>query len=795
MKRRANSSHLWQVLCLATAAVVLLVLASAAPASAAPPANTISETDLNTLLQSGPVSGYFLTVLGGATLASQQPSQIPVTVEGIVPDAGPAGDLILFQATGSEISALGGIAEGMSGSPLYVDDGGTYLLAGAASYGDYFTTQNLGLATPIDDMTALESTYFSGSEAGPLRLSPRLATPVGKVSSVLVASSRAAASKLHVASGTALMAPLACVQIEGLIVGSPVYEKLAARFTALGLDVSPLASGPALDLPALPTLTAGSSLGMMYSDGDLATGGLGTVTYVDPANQVVVAFGHPLDYLGAVSRDMTNAWVQGIWSDSEASYKLISPVDVVGQITQDRGAGVAGTLGAGPVEVPVSSSATLGSVTKTAASTVTQDVVDNPNFAGLPSAATAVAMQQATDTGSFPGSALTTTTITVSDASGQYTIQRSDVWDDSYDVMSDATGDIDAALATLTSGLPGLAPKVDSINFSATLSATHAGATIEDVTVPGGLKVGANHLIVTLLSATGTDVQVPLTLTIPRGTAPSGTLSVYSAVAGQNGGSGPGPGTGSSTAAGSTIPQTLAQVVAQINAAPTNSELELTYMPSNQGAVVTPINVFADTHDYVVTGEVDKNAPALQVALPKRLAYDSPVLLSGLISPAAATTSVQVYEQPAGLARRLVATLPATLANDGSASFFGLLPPLKTTTRLSVVWAGDAGNLGASEVRTIAVAARISLSAGSTVLAGRHVVGWRVRLTPTQGSGRVLIERLSGRLWLRIADQAAAGPLSGHWRADSGSYTLRAVFTGSALNAAATSQSVQVMLP
>jgi hypothetical protein len=442
------------------------------------------------------------------------------------------------------------------------------------------------------------------------------------------------------------------------------------------------------------------------------------------------------------------------------------------------------------VEVPVSSSATLGGVTKTATSTVTQDVVDNPNFAGLPSAAAAVAMQRATDTGSFPGSALTTTTIKVSDATGQYTITRNNVWDDSYDVMSDATGDIDAALATLTSVLPGLAPKVDSITFSATLSSTHAGAMIEDVTAPGGLRVGANHLTVSLLAAGGADVQVPVTLTIPPGTATTGELSVYSAVAGQNGGFGPGP-----TAGGSTAAQTLAQVAAQISAEPTNSELELTYTPSNAGAVATPINVLADSDDYVVAGEINKNAPALQVPLPKRLTYDSPVLLAGIISQAAASTAVQVYEQPSGLAKRLVATLPATLANAGSASFFGVLPPLKTTTNLSVVWAGDAGDLGASVARTIAVAARVSLSAGPTVLAGRQVVGWRVHLTPAQTSGRLIIERLAGKRWLPVAEQSAAGPLSGDWRAAPGSYSLRAVFTGSTLNAAAASQPVTVTLP
>lgn len=796
MQRRiASRRRRWEFLGVALATVTIFIMASAAPASAAPPASTISESALDTLLQSGsPVTGYFETVLGGATLASQTPVDIPVTIESIVPNAGPAGDLILFQASGSQIDAIGGIAEGMSGSPLYVNDNGTAELAGAVSYGDYFTTQDLGLATPIDEMTALELTYFAAPDvSATTRLHSAIATPVGAITKVTVAASRAVAAKLHPAAGTAVMAPLACVQVNGLIVGSPVYKKLAAKFAALGLDLTPQSAGPALDLPALPPLAAGSSLGVMYSDGDFAAGGLGTVTYVDPDNNVVVAFGHPLDYFGPVSLDLTSAWVQGIWSDSYAPYKVMSPVDVLGEITQDRGAGVAGTLGAGPVEVPVTSSATLGSVTKTSFSTVTQAVVDNPNFAGLPSAAAAVAMQRASDTGSFPGSATATVTISVSDGSNDYQIQRSDVWDDPYDVMSVATGDIDNALAMLTSGLPGLSPKVESIDFSAQMSAAHRSATIEDVTVPGGLRVGTNVLTVSLLAADGQTVTVPVSLTIPSGTSTSGTLDVFSATNGPGGGVG--PGSGGSTSAGSTTPQTLAQVVAAINAAPKNSDLDVVYSPDNQGAVVEPIQVLADTQDFYVEGEVDKTTGALQVMVPKIIDYESPVMVMGMIGEADASTTVRIYERPAGLSRRLVATLPATISNDGSAAFGAVLPPLKTTTQLTAVWDGDADHLAQSFVTTVAVRARASLAATARHLSGQTVVRYSAHIVPAQKSGRVIIERLAGTRWLRIVDVSAASSLTGVWRPLPGTYKLRAVFEGSSENAAATSHFIQVSVP
>ena len=781
------------MLSLALAVAAVLAAGAGTPAWAAPPAPTISEGDLSSLLQSGaPVTGYFDTVLGGATLASQTPVPIPVTVQAIVPAAGPAGDLILFQASGKQIDDAGGIAEGMSGSPLYVDDNGTYKLAGAVSYGDVFTTQDLGLATPIDDMAALQTAYFGPLRAATTRLPPALATAQGRVARVSVVQSRTADAALHAASGTAVMAPLACVQINGLIPGSPVYKKLAARFTALGLDVSPRTAGATPSLPSLLPLAAGSSLGVMYSDGDFAAGGLGTVTYVDPATQAVVAFGHPLDYLGAVSLDLTSAWVQGIWSDSQASYKVMSPLAVVGQITQDRGAGVAGTLGAGPLEVPVTSSATLGTVKGSAASTVTEAVVTNIEFAGLPSAAAAVAMQRATDTAAFPGSADATVTIKVHDATGQYIIKRTDVWDDPFDVMSVATGDIDNALGVLTSGLPGLSPVVDSIDFTTTLSATHKTATIEDVNVAGGLKTGADQLTVSLLTAGGQTVTVPVTLHLPRGAATHGTVDVSAAAGGSDGGGGLTP---PPPAARSTGAQTLSQVVDQIDAQPTNSDLDVVYTPDNAGAVVQPVEVLVPAQDLYVQGEVEKTAEALHLTVPATVPYATPLPVAGLLAGADADTTVRIYEQPSGQGQKLAATVPATLANDGSAHFQTVLPPVKSSTVVTVVWDGDADHLASSATTTVAVKPRVSLTASLATVSGKRSVHFAVKLTPAQPSGTVYLERLAGKQWVRIAALPAQGPLSGSWRPSPGTYKLRARFSGSAKNGPATSRAMAITVP
>ena len=97
---------------------MVLLLALAQTAAAAPPEPTMDLEQLATALESGPLSGHLLTTMRGTT-----PEEIPVMVESLVDYSW--GTLILFEATGPQIDRIGGIAAGMSGSPVYVDDAGT----------------------------------------------------------------------------------------------------------------------------------------------------------------------------------------------------------------------------------------------------------------------------------------------------------------------------------------------------------------------------------------------------------------------------------------------------------------------------------------------------------------------------------------------------------------------------------------------------------------------------------------------------------------------------------------------
>ena len=134
--------------------LALALAAQVAPAHAAPP-DYLGLDQLRSLLAAAPdgIEGYFLTVPGGPSVAQQSPVKVRMTVKAVADGQGPDGALILFEAdmTDPVMQDIGGIAAGMSGSPLFIDAGG-YKMIGALSYGDIFTLNGLGLATPIEYM-------------------------------------------------------------------------------------------------------------------------------------------------------------------------------------------------------------------------------------------------------------------------------------------------------------------------------------------------------------------------------------------------------------------------------------------------------------------------------------------------------------------------------------------------------------------------------------------------------------------------------------------------------------------
>ncbi len=277
----------------------------------------------------------------------------------------PSRDLILAKLEGGPLADTGVIA-GMSGSPVYVDG----RLIGAVSYSlGAFSKEPIAGITPIEEMTAAAA--LPAPRAQTIKAAA-LTLPITRES--LAASLRETFAWMKPFAGspydvqhqgaldgtiTPAMATMLRPIATPLAMGgfsSELIQPIAAAFQDQGgfVPVSAAQGGgavPARTASAVPALRAGDALGVALIDGDLSLGATGTVTYVDGTK--VYAFGHPFYNLGPTEFPMTRAYVHTVLPSLFTSTKIASTGEVIGTIQQDRATTVAGTLGPGPVLIPV----------------------------------------------------------------------------------------------------------------------------------------------------------------------------------------------------------------------------------------------------------------------------------------------------------------------------------------------------------------------------------------------------------------------------------------------------------
>ena len=246
------------------------------------------------------MQGYAKTVIYGDTIET-----FPVEVLGVTGNQD-MGYQILIKASGSVIERSGGISQGMSGSPVYIDG----RLAGAVAFGKAFTDSRYCFLQPIGNMLKL------------------LDKPVAHYSGLLPKST-----------------PLMAGGFTGQ--GLAYLEQQLTPFDLTALDV-----GGAGTTATIRPLEPGSSVGVAVVDGDMTVGALGTVTWMDDAGHVL-AFGHPFMQRGDAGYFMSKAWVLASVPNLQASYKVGTIGQTVGTINQDRAAGVAGKVGQEPAAIPM----------------------------------------------------------------------------------------------------------------------------------------------------------------------------------------------------------------------------------------------------------------------------------------------------------------------------------------------------------------------------------------------------------------------------------------------------------
>ena len=280
--------------------------------------------------------GTALTVVRGTTV---EPFEAEVLA--IVPGAGPSGDLILIRASGPLIRRTGGIAAGMSGSPVYMNG----RLVGAIGFGWAFADHSLGLVTPIESMLRAipgaraerrslpTPVWAGGRRIDQIRVSPTLDDAV-----------RADGAVPHLAALVPLARPLL---ISGM--GARAAQLLAAELGPLGVMPVEGAAGGSTNVK--PPLVPGSAIGVQLIRGDLNAVSIGTLTY--RRGDTILAFGHPLLNRGRTGYLLTAAEIHGVVRSTSFPFKIGSAGAPVGVVIEDRRAGIAGRVGALPPLVGV----------------------------------------------------------------------------------------------------------------------------------------------------------------------------------------------------------------------------------------------------------------------------------------------------------------------------------------------------------------------------------------------------------------------------------------------------------
>lgn len=255
------------------------------------------------------MNGEGLTVFYGDKI-----EKFRIKVISVLNDSPTREPMLLVRLSGSVIEQAGGLAAGMSGSPIYI--GGR--LAGAISYGFENADPFLALVTPIESMNQLLP----------------------------------AADKVSVIFGRLRPIPVSTpVMVSGM--GRRGMDLVDGAMRSFGIKAV-LASDFASNIPmgSPGPLSPGSAVGIQLVSGDYAVTAIGTTTMVDGSK--FLAFGHPFTNRGNVDFQAVQAYIHQTVKSSVMSYKLGSPRNKpIGRVIQDRFAGVAGKLGEKPELIDV----------------------------------------------------------------------------------------------------------------------------------------------------------------------------------------------------------------------------------------------------------------------------------------------------------------------------------------------------------------------------------------------------------------------------------------------------------
>jgi hypothetical protein len=326
------------------------------------------------------MEGYGKTVIRGTEIRA-----FPIKVVGVIDNPGDLDDHIVIRAGGDVIREAGGIAAGMSGSPIYVNDRLIGALWGAATF-DISNTP-IALVRPIGTMLALAESIRAKAQryAGHLPARSALGQIVldGQKKQIELAPNASSPIVHHRQPDTIFVRPVMTpVMVSGLsgraldFLKNGLSERLLGAHSASLLNIRQdeffreleqgleerfdikLIQAP---VPARATVAAysaaaapfeeGGALAAMLTYGDISLGAIGTVSYTD--GDLLLAFGHPFLFNGDVEFFLTEAVIIDTVESLQIPFKLGVPTRARGTVLEDRMQGIGGMVALEPRHVEV----------------------------------------------------------------------------------------------------------------------------------------------------------------------------------------------------------------------------------------------------------------------------------------------------------------------------------------------------------------------------------------------------------------------------------------------------------
>lgn len=310
------------------------------------------------------------TGYGMTTFSGMRPERFTFEVVSVVHNFLPKQDIILVKSDDPKMQ-VPGFWQGMSGSPLYIDD----KLTCAFSYGFRFNKVAIGGCTPIEYMKKeglgayRRATVTAAAGGGPKIVQPAAATMSDWRRLTPTVDPQAALAALGPAHKSWLLsAPLpepvnkpvatdgqtmtASVPLSVAGFSAPAFGQLEKMFG--DSNVVPVRAGGSTSTPpkdAPNHFEMGGAIAVELIRGDMSAAAIGTVTYID--GDKVLAFGHPMFQTGETYAPVSTAYVHAIIPSAQSAFVMGSAMTEIGSLTQDRQSSIAADTGLRTPTIPM----------------------------------------------------------------------------------------------------------------------------------------------------------------------------------------------------------------------------------------------------------------------------------------------------------------------------------------------------------------------------------------------------------------------------------------------------------